>query len=91
MQLWVRHPATDTLLCVCTSMCVSKKGESPNRVIKRCMVKPDELITGRQMGPRGTVGAEQHGEQADITHMRTDTHTYTPTQGLHTSVQAVRC
>lgn len=48
--------------------------ESPNRVIKRCMVKPDELITGRQMGPRGTVGAEQHGEHVDITHC---THTHT--------------
>lgn len=31
------------------------------------MVKPDELITGRQMGPRGTVGAEQHEEKTEHT------------------------
>lgn len=31
------------------------------------MVKPDELITGRQMGPRGTVGAEQRGEPSEHT------------------------
>lgn len=75
--------------CVC-ARAMSKKGESPNRVIKRYMVKPDELITGRQMGPRGTVGAEQHGEQADITHTRTDarararhTHTHTPKACVH--------
>lgn len=37
------------------------------------MVKPDELITGRQMGPRGIVGAEQHGENLDISH----THAHT--------------
>lgn len=40
------------------------------------MVKPDELITGRQMGPRGTVGAEQYGEHTDISHTHTHSHTH---------------
>lgn len=39
------------------------------------MVKPDELITGRQMGPRGIVGAEEHGDNVDISHTHAYTHT----------------
>lgn len=53
------------------SVVLLRESESPNRVIKCCMVKPDELITGRQMGPRGIVGAEKHGDNVDITHTHT--------------------
>lgn len=65
----VRHPVTDLVF----QCCVCGESESPNRVIKCCVVKPDELITGRQMGPRGIVGAEEHGDNVDIS--RTHTHT----------------